>query len=68
MDSLFFECGRIVKILIMEHYAMLENIRDDLLVPQNEGLGMYKDSAYKIKDQMSNKSKLSYEWIKVLDY
>ncbi len=52
----------------MEHYAMLENIRDELLVPQNEGLGMYKDSAYKIKDQMSNKSKLSYEWIKVLDY
>lgn len=39
---LVFECGRINKILIMEHYAMLENIRDELLVPQNEGLGMYK--------------------------
>lgn len=52
----------------MEHYAMLENIRDELLVPQNEGFGMYKDSVYKIKDQMSNKSKLSYEWIKVIDY
>lgn len=36
---------------------MLENIRDELLVPQNEGLGMYKDSVYKIKDQMSNKPK-----------
>ena len=47
---------------------MLKNIRDELLVPHNESFGIYKDSAYKIKDQMSNKSKLSYEWIKVLDY
>lgn len=67
-DSLFLDCGRINKILIMERYAMLKNIRDELLVPHNESFGIYKDSAYKIKDQMSNKSKLSYEWIKVLDY
>lgn len=67
-DSLFLDCGRINKILIMKRYAMLKNIRDELLVPHNEGFGIYKDSAYKIKDQMSNKSKLSYEWIKVLDY
>ena len=67
-DSLFLDCGRINKILIMERYAMLKNIRDELLVPHNESFGIYKDSAYKITDQMSNKSKLSYEWIKVLDY
>lgn len=32
---------------LLERYAMLKNIRDELLAPQNEGFGTYKDSAYK---------------------
>lgn len=32
---------------LLERYAMLKNIRDELLIPQNEGFGTYKDSAYK---------------------
>ena len=44
-ESMFLDCGRINYILNTERYAMLNNIRDKLLAPQNESFGTYKDSA-----------------------
>jgi hypothetical protein len=32
---------------LLERYAMLKNLRDELLAPSNEGFGAYKDSAFK---------------------
>ena len=32
---------------LLERYAMLKNLRDELLSPKNEGFGVYKASAYK---------------------
>lgn len=32
---------------LLERYAMLKNLRDELLAPKNEGFGTYNDSAYK---------------------
>lgn len=32
---------------LLERYAMLKNLREELLASKNDGFGAYEDSAYK---------------------